>query len=220
MPSPRSLLGTTAANCSHSTCSPSPMHMLHPRVTAVMIAPTASGECLMIRAASSRAAGSNISVRHHAIDEADLQRPLRRERIARQQQFQRALAPGEARQPLGAAEGRRHAEIDFRLGEPRALAGDGQMHGFGDLAPAAEGQSVDRSDHGLLEGFEPRGHGLPPPGEVPHGGVRTLANAHGKFVDVGTGGKSAFTRAGPVTARTLSFVSIASSTSIRRSISA
>jgi len=34
-----------AANCSLSTCSPSPIVMFTPRVTAAMIAPTASGEC-------------------------------------------------------------------------------------------------------------------------------------------------------------------------------
>ena len=35
-------------------------------------------------------------VRHDHVDQADLQRPRRRERVSGQQQFQRALAPDEA----------------------------------------------------------------------------------------------------------------------------
>ena len=63
-------------------------------------------------------------MRHDRVDQPDLERALRRKGIAGQQQFQRALAAGEPRQPLRAAEGRRHAEIDLGLGKLRAFAGD------------------------------------------------------------------------------------------------
>ena len=115
-----------AANCSLSTCSPSPMLILNPRVTAVMMAATASGECLTMRAGQFARRWQQRLVRHDHVDQADLQRPRRCEGIAGQQKFQRPLASGEPRQPLRAAEGRRHAENDFRLGETRGLAGDGE----------------------------------------------------------------------------------------------
>ena len=105
--------------------------------------------------------------------------------MARQQQFEPALAPREPRQPLRSAEGRRHAQIDFRLGELSALAGDGQMHGLGDLASAAERQAVDGCDHRLPECFEPRGHGLSAPDEVADGRIATAPNAVCEFVDIG-----------------------------------
>ena len=151
--------------------------MFNPRVTAVTMPPTASGECLMMRPASSRAAGSRLVVRHDAVDQPDFQRPLRCEGIAGQQQFERTLAPGEPRQPLRSAEGRRHAEIDFRFCKLRPLAGDGEMDGLGNLAAAAERQAVDGGDHRFPEGFEPRGHGLAAPDEVADGRIaprRTL----------------------------------------------
>ena len=194
--------------------------MFSPRVTAVMMLPTASGECLMMRAGQFARGRQQRRMRHHDVDEPDLQRALRRERIARQQQLERALAPGEARQPLRSAEGRRHAEIDFRLGETRALAGDGQMHGLGDLAAAAERQAVDRGDDRFPEGFEPRGHGLAAPDEVAHGRIAALANAHREFVDVGAGGKGAFARAGQDHGAHAGVGLDRSSVAIRRSISA
>jgi hypothetical protein len=110
--------------------------MFNPRVTAVMMLPTASGECLMMRPANWRR--HELIVRHDKVDEPDLQRPRRRKGLARQQQFQRALPSRQPRQSLGSSKGRRHAKIDFRFGEKRLVAGDGEMDGLGDLASAAE----------------------------------------------------------------------------------
>jgi hypothetical protein len=42
-----------------------------------------------------------------------------------------------AGQPLGAAEGRREAEVDLRFAEVGSLAGDGQRRRFGDFTPGA-----------------------------------------------------------------------------------
>mgnify|MGYP003348253796 CR=1 FL=1 len=116
-------------------------------------------------------------VRHHLIDQSDLQCPGWRERVAGQQQFKRALAAGETRQPLRSAECGRHAEIDLGLGEQRLIAGDGEMHGFGDLAAPAEGDAVHRRDHRLAERLQPRRHRLATPDEIAHGGVRAELHA-------------------------------------------
>ena len=82
------------------------------------------------------------------------------------------------------------------LAKLRALAGDGQMHGLGDLASAAERQPVDGCDHRFPEGFEPRGHGLAAPDEVAHGRIAAAADAAREFVDIGARGERAFARAG------------------------
>ena len=196
MPSPRSPVGTTAANCSLSTCSPSPI--AHVQSAGDRRDDPADRERRMSHDTCCQFARGRQQpiMRHHPIDQPDLQRPLRRERIARQEQFERALAPGEPRQPLRSAEGRRHAEIDFRLGETRALAGDGQMHGLGDLASAAERQAVDGCDHRFPECFEPRGHGLSAPDEVADGRIAAATDAACEFVDIGARGERAFARAG------------------------
>ena len=90
------------------------------------------------------------------IHQPELQRPLRREGLPGKEQLHGALAAGEAGQPLGAAEGGRHAEADLRLGEHRALAGDGEGGGLRHLAAAVIGEAVDRHDDGLAEGLDPR----------------------------------------------------------------
>ena len=70
------------------------------------------------------------------------------------------------------------------------------MHGLGDLASAAERQPVDGCDHRFPEGFEPRGHGLAAPDEVPHGRIATATDAACEFVDIGARGERAFAGAG------------------------
>ncbi len=183
-----------------------------------MMPPTASGECLMMRAGQFARGRQQHVMRHDAVDQPDLQRPLRREGIAGQQQFERALAPGEPRQPLRSAEGRRHAQIDFRFCKLRTLAGDGEMHGLGDLASAAERQAVDGGDHRFPEGFEPRGHGLAAPDEVADGRIAPAPDAACEFVDIGARGERAFAGAGQDHGAQAASVSIVSSTAIRRSI--
>ena len=68
-------------------------------------------------AASSRAAGSSASCGTTLLTSPISSARAGEKGVAGQQQFERALAPGEPRQALRAAERRRHAEIDFRFGE-------------------------------------------------------------------------------------------------------
>jgi hypothetical protein len=93
--------------------------------------------------------------------------------------------------PPGAAERRRHTEIDFGLGKGCAVTGDGEMDGFGDFATAAEREPVDGGNHRFPERFQACSHGLSAPDEVAHRGIGALANTAGKFVDVGASGECA-----------------------------
>ena len=105
---------------------------------------------------------------HDFVDEARGARLLCRDRLARQDHLQRALAADQPRQSLRAAERRRKAQIDFRLGEGRALAGNSKRRGFGDFAATAIGQPVDRDDDRLRERFDAPRQTLSAPHEAAH----------------------------------------------------
>ena len=66
----------------------------------------------------------------------------------------------EARQTLRAAVAGRDPELDLRLAELRVLAGDADVTRHGELAAAAERESVDRRDDRLAAGLESPKHAL------------------------------------------------------------
>ena len=83
------------------------------------------------------------------IDEADVMRLLRPDRIAARRHFERLRDARDARQALGPAGAGQDAELHLRHAELRGRDGDSIMTGERDLEPAAERGSVDRGDHRL-----------------------------------------------------------------------
>ncbi|MCY1293700.1 hypothetical protein D9M70_429680 [compost metagenome] len=158
----------------------------------------ADGERRIAHDAAGQVAGGGhqLLMGDDVIDEPHLPRAFRRKILPRQQQFECALAAGKPRQALGAAEGRRHAELDLRLGKARPVTGDRQMHGLGDLAAAAEGEPVDRGDDRLRKGFEPRRQPLAAADEIAHSRVYARSHAFRELVDIAACGKGTVAGAG------------------------
>ncbi len=95
-------------------------------------------------------------------------------------------------QALGTAETGDQTKIDLRLPEARFLARHNQVAGEGDLGAAAEGETVDRGDHGDRQILERRGHAMAEAAEFHAVNHRHLRHRR----DIGAGDKGAVARAG------------------------
>ena len=80
--------------------------------------------------------GFEFSGGHHPLHEVERLRARRVHRRAEQAQLQRRRAAGQAQQPLGAAEARDQAEVDFRLADLRRVGRDAQVAAHRELQAA------------------------------------------------------------------------------------
>src|SRR2546425_1271315 len=94
--------------------------------------------------------------RHDLVDDAELVGALGAHRGARQHDLHRDVLAGGARPALGPASARDDAQVDLRLAEARAVAGDDQVTHQRHLAAAAQRVAVDRRDQRLLDAGERR----------------------------------------------------------------
>jgi hypothetical protein len=76
--------------------------------------------------------------------------------------------------------------MDLGLGKHRTVAGNGDVHRFGDLAAAPIGEAVHRRDDRLGESLEPRRHGLAAPHELADRDIGSGVHAPRKLRDIAT----------------------------------
>jgi hypothetical protein len=118
---------------------------------------------------------------HDLVDQADLQRLVRPDRIAAHDHGQRLGHPDHARQPLGAARARQDAELHLGQAEARGLHAHAVVAGQRHLEPAAQRGAVDRGHHRLGRALDQIEHLVQP------GLLRRFA----EFGDVGARNKGA-----------------------------
>ena len=133
--------------------------------------------------ASARASSRQRGRRHDAVDQADAKRLGGVDHAAAEDQFQRAALPHQPREALRAGETGREAELDLGLAELRGVGRQPHRARHRELASAAQGETVDRGDHGLAQLLDHVEHALPEFG-VRLGRVR---RQRGQFVDVRPG---------------------------------
>ena len=130
------------------------------------------------------------------IDQYQFERPLRAQRIAGQQAFQRALTSGQPGQTLCAAERRRHAQAYLGFGEFNVFRSHCEMRCFDNVTTATLGQTVNRSDDWFGERLDARGHGLTSAYERTNHDGCAAANAVREFMNVTARGEGFFPCAG------------------------
>ena len=97
--------------------------------------------------------------RHHVIHQADRERSLRVDDLARQDHLDRFAFADQTSQPLRAAAARNNSEIDFGLAERSFVAGDAHVARERDFTTAAEAIAVHHRDDWLrktIDGVEKR----------------------------------------------------------------
>ena len=136
------------------------MPISRPASTSSRQARTASGPFSRIVRRSARGVGQEPVGGNHAVDQPDPPGLLGVDHAAGEQQLERPAAADQPREPDRAAVARTDPELDLGLSEARGLAGDADVAGHGQLAPAAQGEAVDRRHHRLPALLQPPHHPL------------------------------------------------------------
>ena len=93
------------------------------------------------------------------VDDAEFLRFFERESVAGDHQFDGLALAHHAREALGAAGARKHAEVHFRQSDlARFFARDAKVGGHGDLEAAADAVAVDGRDHQLRRVLQAQQH--------------------------------------------------------------
>jgi len=139
--------------------------------------------------------GQECRVLDHSIDQADVHRLLRVDRLGREDHLQRALSADQPRKPLGATERRREPQSDLRFCEAGPIACQRQRRRLRDLAAGPEGDAVDGGDERLRITLDVPGQPLAAAHEVSQRAFHAGLDAAGKLGDVGAGAEGAISRA-------------------------
>src|SRR4029077_13166023 len=99
-------------------------------------------------------ARDQVSRRHDLVNESDAISFLSRDHSSGKNELKRATFADEAWQTLGSAAAGDYSQFHFRLTELCALSGDSNRASHRGFTSAAEGEAVNRGNHGFAQIFD------------------------------------------------------------------